>query len=121
MTTYTFSWYRKDRVPSIRHPKWWQFWKRAELVYTNQWARHCLLEIPKDEADVLMDLSADKVEERLIHRLLGPDVKMVQLESTGHPTPYVATTTDARFAGKRYVRNLMTRSDDLMSKDGWTK
>ena len=54
MKTYILSWFRTDRVPNFVYPRWWQFWRRAEVRFDYMRVRHCVTHIRQDEADVVL-------------------------------------------------------------------
>ena len=98
--TYTLSFYVMETFYTIKHPRWWEVWKRAELVTGRQLTRKAFLRIPKDEADLIIAASKswwNKAEGRLLLRLMGEFPRRIQLEegtSSAYLTPseYVRTT-----------------------------
>ena len=97
MSVYTFSWYTKDRVPRIVHPRWWQVGKKAELVFDEKWVRKAVTDIPQDEADILLTdpMFGGSSHTRLIARFLGRCPLQIQLEQSvgqanSNPSEYVS-------------------------------
>ena len=84
MKTYTFSWYCKENVPVLKHPAWWQVWRKAELGYKEQTVRHMIADIPEDEAQTIINNGpfghSVTTTGRVILRVMGREVCMVQLE-----------------------------------------
>lgn len=117
---YALSWRSTDSVPTIRHPLWWQFWKRAELFYETRAVRHAILDIPQDEADLLISATNgfwNNQHGRLLRRFMGGQPRQVQLERLGEHSGYIATTTidGEKYTGARRVRNL-TGESRMMGK-----
>jgi hypothetical protein len=82
---YTFSFYhRVDRV-DIRHPKWWQVWKKAEVVWSKQTERKSVA-IDLAKYDFLEDEDFRKL-------LLGlfEGIHSMQLEQASIHTAYIKT------------------------------
>ena len=110
MKTSTFSWYCKENVPVIKHPAWWQVWRKAAMGYKEQTVRHMIADIPEDEAQVILNngpLDRNTTPTgRVILRLMGREVGMVQLEE--HRQDY----SGEGIKGVEYVRtNLMCFSE----------
>ena len=97
MSVYTFSWYVRKHCAMIEHPKWWQPFRKARLVHTLQWKRIALAGLSEDEGKILMrggnflEHPTDAAQ-RLVRRMMGADIDMVQLEYGEQPSGYVATT-----------------------------
>ena len=95
---YILSYYVMRTFCYIKHPKWWQVWKKAELCTGRRLERMVFHSIPKDEADIIIQASKDWWASslgRLLRRLMGDDVQRVQLEEgTGstwsNPSEYVS-------------------------------
>lgn len=49
MQKFVISFYAWEKVPYIKHPKWWQFNKKAELCYRELWVRHGVWIDPNDK------------------------------------------------------------------------
>lgn len=121
MNSYSLSWYRKKAVTKIRHPKWWQPFKKAELYTERLWVRYSYLGIPEDEKEVIMKhmgcfRSAQwDATGRLLLRLMGDHARDLQLEqSVSQPSDYISVEgkkDGKRFNGTRRVQNYLHDSE----------
>ena len=112
MRTYILSWFRTDRVPSFVYPRWWQFWRQAEVCFSDARVRHCVTHIQQDEADVLLAGDWSTPTKRLLRKVMGPGAGMVQLEddvhSAGRAMNYIPTSdppSEVRFTGEKRAGN----------------
>jgi len=82
---YTFSFYHKVKKPKIVHPKWWQFRKKAKLVWCDSWKREVVTLVTND----YKFLSDHEVRELL--KTLFRNMNGMQLEIANKHTSYIAT------------------------------
>ena len=102
-TDYTFSYYTKTNVVTIKHYKWWQVWKKSELVNTITWVRKskCInlndYEIAElnaginDKESLLFKMTFTEWNESICNKAndSSHQIKMFQLETTTAATEYI--------------------------------
>jgi hypothetical protein len=60
-TDYVFSFYGQTKRKTIKHPKWWQVWKKAELVEKTYWCRrHVCLTLNDKQKELLPTTITDE-------------------------------------------------------------
>jgi hypothetical protein len=107
MQEYTISYYTKTNVVSIKHFKWWEFWKKSQLVNKNNWSRkHLTLSLNEKQKDVLLDSLQDN--NSLLFKMafanwseiilnpasdLSTEPKLVQVELGSTQTDYIRTNS----------------------------
>jgi hypothetical protein len=105
---YTFSFYHTVDSVNIKHPKWWQFWKKAELVWTKHQERKVVC-IQLDKYDFLED---NDFKELLLSLFTG--LHSMRLEQHMIHTGYIETrgafTFNPTFTDNKnwYVENTTT-------------
>ena len=92
--TYTLSWCAKERVAYLKRRHWLDVFGHDTLEYRVTEQRHAIYGIPEDEVTPLKGWPfGDESSKKLILRLMGTDVWMVQLETeTSRGSSYIVTS-----------------------------
>ena len=82
---YKLSFYTKENQPYLKHPKWFEFWKKTKLIENYVWIRKIANIDAKNDKEALNTFNNEIFKEVLKQTHNEPH--LFQLEMNGESTP----------------------------------